>query len=354
VGNLVAFSTDGQVWVTDGTVAGTRRILQMAANERVYSFARFGDAIYFVRNGDLWRSDGTASGTAVAVPSSVAHFSAVFGEARGRLFLSGNDGVFGLEPWVSDGSVAGTHLLADLIPGPHSPGLGTIIEVDAGVLLFDSLSTMWLTHGTAGTTTRVRALSRLLGRTGSRHVWLDGTPGLFRSDGTVAGTTRILPHRYPGAVVPRAGMAMAAVDDDVHGSEPWVVHQGAIAEPRGHGCNGIGMPSRLRVQDPVLGATIALIGDSLPSGSAAAVLLGGALPFPLVEQRTGCAVYLDPNRIVAVLATLTVGREYRTGVRIPLTPSASGVTLAAQAVLFPGYPPLGYDLSNAATMTLGR
>ncbi len=37
--------------------------------------------------------------------------------ARGQLYLSGSDDQHGKEPWVTDGTAAGTRRLADLCPG---------------------------------------------------------------------------------------------------------------------------------------------------------------------------------------------------------------------------------------------
>lgn len=36
-----------------------------------------------------------------------------------RAFFDGNDGVYGQELWVSDGTAAGTYLVKDIVPGPE-------------------------------------------------------------------------------------------------------------------------------------------------------------------------------------------------------------------------------------------
>jgi ELWxxDGT repeat protein len=38
----------------------------------------------------------------------------------GHLYLAANDGVHGIEPWVSDGTESGTFLMGDVNPGSSS------------------------------------------------------------------------------------------------------------------------------------------------------------------------------------------------------------------------------------------
>ncbi|MFO1076302.1 MAG: hypothetical protein U1E73_01090 [Planctomycetota bacterium] len=87
--------------------------------------AELDDFLYFV-GGDpahgrqLWRHDGTQ-----AVRITDLHPDAPSGVLRlavcgNRLFLAADDGIHGLEPWISDGTAAGTRLLMDLAPGLSS------------------------------------------------------------------------------------------------------------------------------------------------------------------------------------------------------------------------------------------
>ena len=59
--------SDVEPWVTDGTGAGTRRLLELCANGYCGSYVTFGPTIHgrvlFVAGGDLWSTDGTPSGT---------------------------------------------------------------------------------------------------------------------------------------------------------------------------------------------------------------------------------------------------------------------------------------------------
>ena len=72
---------------------------------------------------ELWATDGTEAGTRrvrdvrSGVRGSEPRWLTVAG---GRLFFAADDGTHGRELWVSDGTEAGTVLAADLLPGAGS------------------------------------------------------------------------------------------------------------------------------------------------------------------------------------------------------------------------------------------
>jgi len=60
----VGSNNNFNLWITDGTAAGTKPI----ANLRVLKLFNFGNAVYFFADGkanqqDLWKTDGTTKGT---------------------------------------------------------------------------------------------------------------------------------------------------------------------------------------------------------------------------------------------------------------------------------------------------
>ncbi len=123
------------------------------------------------------------------------------------LFFSADDGVHGREPWVSDGTPLGTHLIRDINPGDDgSTPFG--FTAYKGAVYFSATDALrgrelWRTDGTGGGTWRVKDITA-----GTR----DSSPGalvafagqlvfvrthcptpacfytLFKSDGTAAGT----------------------------------------------------------------------------------------------------------------------------------------------------------------------
>jgi len=129
------------LWRTDGTAAGTFRLAPMfnfvdaeAANGKVFFAAKT-----YETGRELWVSDGTVANTHlvkdinpgsadglerrdVRLPSSIGH---IVSAAVGRgIIVEASDGTHGLEPWFSDGTDAGTRLIGDVFPGSQGSTLG--------------------------------------------------------------------------------------------------------------------------------------------------------------------------------------------------------------------------------------
>jgi len=77
----------------------------------------------------------------------------------GQLYFQASDAQHGLEPWVSDGTSAGTHPLADITPGVDGGGSDAFSE-HLGRIFFraydrtEQASQLWQTDGTAAGTVR--------------------------------------------------------------------------------------------------------------------------------------------------------------------------------------------------------
>jgi ELWxxDGT repeat protein len=117
--------------ITDGTPAGTRLVRAFAAESfdlDVQSSLRVGPLLFFpvwspATGRELWRSDGTTSGTfllADLYPGREGSNPSPLGALDGVLLFAASDGVRGQELWASDGTVAGTRLVRDINPGPGS------------------------------------------------------------------------------------------------------------------------------------------------------------------------------------------------------------------------------------------
>ncbi len=200
------FNSEPEIWQTDGA-SRTRRVSLLTAAADLYAF---GGSLYFTalqsENGrGLFRvSPGGGPPVLLARISPFpegAFFSlpAGFSPVGDRLLFAGTDLEHGAEPWITDGTPAGTRRLRDLQPGPGSSvpqGL-----VPAGTRVFFSAD--------------------------------DGTHGreLWESDGTPEGT-RMVADLAPGgfsAIQPDASLAVAngvlyfGADDGKTGMEPWAL-----------------------------------------------------------------------------------------------------------------------------------
>ncbi len=164
------------------------------------------------------------------------------------LLIDADDGVHGREPWITDGTAAGTYLLADLHRGHSDSQIGPVGRVGSLAVFTVDMPTTgeepWVSDGTRSGTRPlgdirpgrssssprpVASLERLLVFTAD-----DGTHGreLWATDGTPEGTGLVLDLR-PGpkdgvshalqeeATVVSGRLVFVANDGD-HGWEPWV------------------------------------------------------------------------------------------------------------------------------------
>lgn len=221
--------TGAELWTSDGTPAGTYRVADIWAGvqgSEPQNFVDIGDDVLFWANDGvhefaLWRSDGTPAGTQLVRdidPSTVLAgtpfpSSRLYEDGTGsRVFLRANDGVHGLEPWVTDGTAAGTTLLTDVNPGAGDSlgfGNGGAFFTWNGATYFGAWTTAgnlepWITDGTPAGTQQLVELNP--GPTGSspEFKWAAVMGGalyfpansgqgveLHRTDGTAAGTQQV-------------------------------------------------------------------------------------------------------------------------------------------------------------------
>lgn len=126
---IVGPADRGALWKSDGTLAGTKRIASVFINEPDPEIVAFKGRLYFPAYSfggaatQLWVSDGTDSGThqMVAIGEGGANPRNLveFGDSlyfTATLFRGNGEGL-GNELWVTDGSPEGTHIVADLNVG---------------------------------------------------------------------------------------------------------------------------------------------------------------------------------------------------------------------------------------------
>jgi ELWxxDGT repeat protein len=127
------FTNAVRLYRTDGTPTGTGRVgtfdgTPLETTPRFRPLVAYAGLLYFTAKTsptgtELWKTDGTDAGTKLVAdlrpgtadsrPSHLAVFD-------GRLYFFGDDGVHGRELWSTDGTGAGTRLEKDIFPGPTS------------------------------------------------------------------------------------------------------------------------------------------------------------------------------------------------------------------------------------------
>jgi ELWxxDGT repeat protein len=214
-----AYSLDGtELWSSDGTQAGTFLVKDInpgVGSSNPYALTPMGDAIYFVASdaahgAELWKTDGTAPGTllvrdiAPGAASSLQGPDSPLRRALGGLFFAADDGFHGRELWKSDGTNAGTMLVADIYPyGASDPSPPVDIGAVAVFAAYDGMNgrEVWRTDGTAAGTAMVFDVSGPITEGSGPEGFLalhnrtifradDGVHGreLWVTDGTEAGT----------------------------------------------------------------------------------------------------------------------------------------------------------------------
>jgi len=274
--------------------------------------------------------------------------------------------VHGSEPWRSDGTTAGTALVADLTPGPDATGTGGL-EPFGPLVLLQQASGLWRSDGTAAGTFLLHAFDAehlghlpggaLFAPPGAGRALFTGFDAahgaeLWVTDGTVGGTV-LLQDLAPG---PRGSWPLAPAlvgnriylqaSDGVHGVEPWWLPAMAAVAPFGDRC---APPGRVEPEcttpggAPVLGnASFALRLRSAPTN--APMFFGVSLTPARLPLGAGCWLYLDPASLAfSALGFTDAAGEATIALPIPFDPSLDGGQAFAQF--------LAVDLATSAVAT---
>jgi trimeric autotransporter adhesin len=169
----------GAISSTDGTVGGTITIPSTQVTRRGNSMALFNSVLVFIGYNaatgvELWQTDGTLIGTTLIkdifpgnANSNPEGSSDGFSVAGNTLYFSADDGVHGRELWKTDGTNAGTIMVADLnaaniefprFYGTSLPGKMIFLATINDVMMFNNTLYLksgreaWVTDGTSAGT----------------------------------------------------------------------------------------------------------------------------------------------------------------------------------------------------------
>ncbi len=344
----IAPGSGTELWVSDGTAAGTVLLKDIYAGTSSGSptlLREAGGKVWFYANdgalgfgSELWVSDGTAAGTMFvkdiypgSSSSSPNNYTAIGG---GKVIFDALDGTAttgtGREPWVTDGTAAGTMLLADIYPGTSSSSPSYLTELN-GKGYFSALNAtngreVWMTDGTPAGTTILKDIwvgsssgnTNPLIKLGNRILLCgdDGTTGyeLYVTNGTAAGTTLVADLRpgalgalpYPFGTVGNR-VLFSAFNDPV-GEELFYVDHKTLgageSDPFGTGCAGTNGIPVLSSNVPVLNGTFTMsLADGRASSPTVFVIGVGPTPTPVGG---GCNLYVALSPVLS-WTTLTNG-----------------------------------------------
>ncbi|HEV7300726.1 MAG TPA: ELWxxDGT repeat protein [Tepidisphaeraceae bacterium] len=398
--------SDTELWTSDGTEAGTRRLKDLNAGPASSSprlFTTAGGKMFFVANtggvsGQLWQSDGTADGTSLVKPISASPNGAgitalvPFGDRVAFVASDAN----GPELWVSDGTDGGTYIVQDIAPAGSAAFVQNLTVVGDQLYFTardfsdpaQSPFALYRTNGAAGNLQRLHTFagsatspSAMTAVGSTLYVAQPGYSAgttLFKSDGTSAGTVALRGFSSL-AWLTAAGdtLYMTANGSALEGAELWKsdgTEQGTqlVADVVGGAVGS--SPSNLTVAGDTLyftanpivsgkgqtlyrsggtAATTVALGTTGVVGSSSAarapsqlLAVGDGVMYAGSDNATGT----EPWRTDGTAAGTAIVRDINT-ISLPSTPG-SAVVLNGKAI-FAAAGPLGRELYSSDGTTAG-
>ena len=368
----VYFAANGEggreLWSTDGSAQGTARVADIqpggagsfdftSAVTHPMGVLPGGAGLLVSADGgsngrELWYVPPGATGPAAELmdifPGPDGSTPENFVSFQGSLWFLADDGVHGRELWKSDGTLAGTQLAADLVPGSEglwgdaNPWLsGRMASTGNGLILIaPSLSGGWDLYGSDGTAAGTQLLvhwssvwpqwplieGEYASANGHVLFYLGSSStqirGVWSTDGTVAGTQLLLPAEDLLWIVADGNQVYVATDEGVSGSNLYITDgtahntqrltdlslNGVIDPTPGRGVMHQGLLYfGARIIDPIagnLGSDLA-VSDGTPAGTTLALDL---IPGP---QSAGPGPFLSDQSSLYAVADITagIGRE---------------------------------------------
>jgi ELWxxDGT repeat protein len=197
---------NGEIWKSDGTEANTTKI-----NQNLYDLTPVGtyeNFFYYVdeitqdytnRDKGLFKTDGTnriliktfTQNDRLRVNKTSKDNITKFDATRFIVYLETRD--LGLEPYISDGTEAGTILLNDMNSGDKSSYPTKHININNGTI-FEYNRGLWFTDGTQASTTLLKQFTVDIKQVTllNNKIYFALNLELWETDGTESGTKKIL------------------------------------------------------------------------------------------------------------------------------------------------------------------
>jgi ELWxxDGT repeat protein len=207
--NEIYFIGDGAplfpsgMWKSDGTIAGTVLVKADGFSPGVFgsNYAVLKNKMYFsgydnVNGGELWVTDGTTAGTHMVINMRTDGAGILYSGSpmaitayNSKIYFSASDDTHGQELFMTDGTAAGTVLVKDMWPGPD-PSVPYEITIYNGLLyiLNSHNREMWKSDGTTAGTQLVAMApeSARFGAVWNNRIYIISNTNqyLWQSDGT--------------------------------------------------------------------------------------------------------------------------------------------------------------------------
>jgi ELWxxDGT repeat protein len=265
-------SVDGssELWTSDGTAGGTKRLAGVSNNLQVLDGILYFLSTDLDRDLELWRSDGTLGGTRPVTgfqnPLPFSHFGLKVGKLGNLLIFAASDDGSPARLWTSGGAPSSTRLLAGCPGGcPEIPEEGSFHKSGPRLLFAGTDSVhgteLWSTDGTGPGTRLLGDLCNgscssnpagLMAYRGAVYFLADNPEGyaLWKTDGsnisriaTLAAERHPFDPFYPSALIggklllPVTDIAMGTIQLWVSDGEPagtWMI---TLIGERGVGSN---------------------------------------------------------------------------------------------------------------------
>lgn len=211
------------------------------ANSFPFDFTISNNKLFFIANDNtnagVFVTDGTDAGTQKLTPSIGLNSITDIIDYNNKIYFTYNDGINGYELWVSDGTVAGTSIFKDINPG-STGSFPKNFTVANNKLFFitDIDQKLYVCDGTPAGTTIIKNNGAVIFNGLAQFAILNndiyftsdnGTGsgyGMWKSDGTMAGTVLIMPNiasSSPGDYAVLNNTLFFSAADDAHGTELW-------------------------------------------------------------------------------------------------------------------------------------
>jgi ELWxxDGT repeat protein len=221
--NDLYYFDDRKLWKTNGLLGGTEAIIDLSSqtnswglsdlsyisNRKLfYGFGSYGGTL--LTGYEPWVTDGTPSGTHILKDINPGIASSGFGVAidlNSKLLFPANDGTLGYELWISDGTEAGTVLLKDINNGSLDSNPSYLLKLGSNAIFSATTNLngneLWKTDGTLTGTALLKDIMDGTGNSNPTNLVMIGSQvffiasdnthplSLWKTDGTEAGTVLV-------------------------------------------------------------------------------------------------------------------------------------------------------------------